>query len=200
MRKVGAFLFRGQPIHNGHLFMIKKALKENDMVVIVLGSANKQGMTRNPFSIQKRKTWLIDSISQDSEISLQDTTRLYIIDLPDWSTETDKNGLKQWGHYLYYNIVRVAGQKDISIYYNDDKSIMESWFDDEIKKNITIEHIERSSLFDGLSATKIRQAMIDENHEYLEKFLPMAVLNDLEDARRILLNIQENPQEDFSMR
>ena len=39
--KVGVFLARMQPLHNAHLWLIDKALEENDKVLIVLGSENK---------------------------------------------------------------------------------------------------------------------------------------------------------------
>ena len=39
--KVGIFLARMQPLHNAHLWLIDKALEENDKVLIVLGSENK---------------------------------------------------------------------------------------------------------------------------------------------------------------
>lgn len=198
-KKASGFLFRGQPIHLGHLFMIKKALKESDIVLCVLGSANKEGTTRNPFSLEKRKKWLMDSLILDDEISLEDTEKIRFLSLPDWSTETDTSELNQWGHYLYYNMVRAVEQKEISIYYNDDKSIIEAWFDDEISKNITIEHSERSEIFEGLSATKLRKAIVDNDIEYCTKFLPKPVLADLDEIRPYLIEINENPKQDFSM-
>lgn len=197
--KVGVFLFRGQPVHKGHIFMIKKALKENDKVLLVLGSANKEGMLRNPFNLETRQNWLIFGLEEDGDIGLEDVDKLEFLSLPDWSTEGDKDELKEWGHYLYYNIVRMIGQKEFSIYYNDDKSIIEAWFDEEIKHKITIEHSERSSIFEGLSATKIRQAIIDSDMEYLERFLPKCVIEELDEIRPFLIEVNENPKLDFSM-
>ena len=193
-KKVGVFLARFQPLHNGHLYMIEKALKENDKLLIVLGSANKQGMVRNPFKLSVRSGWLSESLLDKSDFD-----RIQIIELADWSTETDNEELKEWGHYLYYNIVANIKQKTFSIYYNDDLEIIKSWFDDEVNKYITIEHSKRSHIFDGLSATKIRQAIIDEDIEYLNKFLPKPVMDDLEYIKPYLVKVNENPKEDFSM-
>lgn len=193
-KKVGVFLARFQPLHDGHLYMIEKALKENDKVLIVLGSANKQGMIRNPFSLKLRSRWLKESLLNQSDFD-----RVQIVELADWSTETDKEELTEWGHYLYYNIVSNIRQKTFSIYYNDDLDIIQSWFDNEVNKYITIEHSERSHIFDGLSATKIRQAIIDEDIEYLNRFLPQPVLNNMEHLKDFLVCVNENPKEDFSM-
>ena len=56
--KVGIFLARMQPLHNAHLWLIDKALEENDKVLIVLGSENKVDMLRNPYNINLRKKML----------------------------------------------------------------------------------------------------------------------------------------------
>ena len=39
--KLGVILSRCQPLHKGHVDMINKALKENDKVLFIIGSANK---------------------------------------------------------------------------------------------------------------------------------------------------------------
>ena len=41
MKKVGVILARFQPIHNGHLELIKKAAEENEQVIVFIGSADK---------------------------------------------------------------------------------------------------------------------------------------------------------------
>ena len=38
MKKIGVILARLQPIHNGHLELIKKAWEENDEVYVFIGS------------------------------------------------------------------------------------------------------------------------------------------------------------------
>ena len=43
----GVILARFQPVHNGHLALIKKAVKENDKVVLLVGSSDKFNI-RNP--------------------------------------------------------------------------------------------------------------------------------------------------------
>lgn len=49
--KVGVILSRCQPLHNGHIEMINKALLENDKALFIIGSADKSYTERNPFSI-----------------------------------------------------------------------------------------------------------------------------------------------------
>ena len=50
MKKIGVILARLQPIHNGHLALIEKAIQENDETYIFVGSANKFNK-RNPLPI-----------------------------------------------------------------------------------------------------------------------------------------------------
>ena len=52
MKKIGVILARFQPIHNGHLALIKKASVENDEVHIFIGSADKFNERKAvPFSL-----------------------------------------------------------------------------------------------------------------------------------------------------
>ena len=45
--KTGVILARFQPIHNGHLQLIKKACEENEQVLVIIGSIDKLSK-RNP--------------------------------------------------------------------------------------------------------------------------------------------------------
>lgn len=54
MKKVGVILARFQPIHNGHLELIKKASSENDEVLVFIGSVDKLNK-RNPIPWTIRK-------------------------------------------------------------------------------------------------------------------------------------------------
>ena len=60
---VGCILFRGQPFHNGHMNMIKKAYEDCQKcgcdLYIFVGSADKVGTVRNPLPIEFR-TMLIE--------------------------------------------------------------------------------------------------------------------------------------------
>lgn len=48
------FMGRFQPLHNGHLHIIERALQLADRVVILVGSANLARSPRNPFTYQER--------------------------------------------------------------------------------------------------------------------------------------------------
>lgn len=193
-KKVGVFLARMQPVHNAHLYMVNKALEESDEVLIVLGSENKVDMLRNPYDIKLREKMLRECFSEEENEKIQ------IVTLPDWSMESDYESASIWGRYFYYNVVSRIGRKRFSIYYSDDPSILDSWFKEtEVFEYITYRNFERSNLFEGLSATKIREAFINNDIDYIKKYCPDSVVNRFDYLASYYKEVRENPKSDFSM-
>lgn len=194
MKKVGVFLARMQPVHNAHLFLVHKALEENDKVLIVLGSENKVDMLRNPYDISLREEMLRECLTDE------DNKKLEIVTLPDWSMESDKENDKTWGRYFYYNVVSRIFQKRFSIYYSDDPKILDDWFNDtEVREFITYRNFERSELFEGLSSTKIRNAFINDDIDYIKEYCPESVQKRFDYLKKYYENVTLNPKDDFSM-
>ena len=192
--KIGVFLARMQPVHNAHLYLVKKALEECDKVLIVLGSENKVDMLRNPYDIRLREEMLRECFDFD------ENERLSVVTLPDWSMESDIENAQIWGRYFYYNVVSRIEQKRFSIYYSDDPSILDSWFKGtEVEQYITYRNFERNNLFDGLSSTKIRNAFIENNINYIKKYCPEPVVKRFDLLKTYYEDVCTNPQEDFSM-
>ncbi len=193
--KYGIFLARMQPVHNAHLWLVEKALAENDRVLIVLGSENKVDMLRNPFGITLRKKMLRECLTKEQN------RKLRILTLPDWSMESDTESAQIWGRYFYYNVVANIGQKHFSIYYSDDVRILDSWFQGtEVAEYITYRNFERENLFDGLSSTKIRNAFIENNIEYIKKYCPQSVVDRFEYLASYYKGVSAAPKADFSMK
>ncbi|MBO5386841.1 MAG: hypothetical protein J6A59_01680 [Lachnospiraceae bacterium] len=197
MSTCGVVLFRAQPLHKAHMWLIEKALEENDRVCLVLGSSNKHEMLRNPFTFRLRKDMIIGALKNEMDID-----RIILFELPDWSQESIEGDNKIWGHYLYYNIVSRIGQKHFSIYYSDEPEIIEQWFDDEVREYVGLRTFERQAVFDGLSATKIRNSLLnysDDDKKYLEQMLPDNVFKMTPMLRKLWKYVLENPLSDFSM-
>ena len=196
--KIGVFIARFQPLHKAHMYVIEKALKECDKVVIMLGSSNKENMPRNPFNFRLRKELVSESLS-----NIHDMTKIQIYQFPDWSQENKVNDDIVWGHYLYYNIVSRINQKNFTLYYSDNPDVVKNWFDDEVKDYISFCFLDRNKVFEGLSSTKIRQALLDftpEAKKYLYKVLPEAVFESVEELRDIIVKVHNNPTKDFDMK
>jgi nicotinamide-nucleotide adenylyltransferase len=60
----GLFVGRFQPFHNGHLYIIQKALEEVDELVIVIGSAECSFSSKDPFTAGERLE-MMDSVMKD---------------------------------------------------------------------------------------------------------------------------------------
>ena len=195
--KTGVFLSRMQPLHKGHLGIIELALKENEKVIILIGSKNKKGTLRNPLDVNLRREILEESLKE--EFGSNYNEKIIISELPDWSKETDVETFIEWGRYLYYNTVSLAEQKEFSIYFSDEKELIQSWFEEELQRRIDFRLFERNNMFDAVSSTKIRQAFIDDDRRYIEESCPNAVLNRYDEIKRIIKEVYNNPIDDYSI-
>lgn len=197
--KVGVFLARMQPMHKAHIWMVKKALEENDKVLVVLGSSNKEKTLRNPLPFWLRKQFLEEHIYDNFNEGHLD--KLEVIELPDWGKENGTAEIDKWGEYLYYNVVSRIRQKHFTIYYSDNPDFIKSWFAhrDDLIQSIGIKMVERSELFNGLSATKVREAFESDNKDYIEEFCPQCIVQNYHHIRNMYLEILKNPKEDFAM-
>ena len=187
IKKWGIILLRGQPFHNGHLHLIKEAHDNNDAVLIVLGSADKVSDVRNPFNISLRCELLYKSLIENSDII--DMDKIIIKPFNDWTQENDVT--EECGRFLYYNISHIINQKNFSIYYSDNPEIMQSWFEPYILDRISFKFFDRSKICDGLSATKIRDALLNDDIKYIKKYYPNAIVKEFDKLRNILYNIKE---------
>ena len=125
--KTGVILARFQPIHNGHLQLIKKACDENEQVLVIIGSIDKLSK-RNPIPWTIRKQ-LVEKAIKDH--SLHEKTK--IVELADLSDESDNS--HDWGFYLYSFIVSNINQSDFTIYYSDGFETITSWFPGFLLRN-----------------------------------------------------------------
>lgn len=181
---IGVFVARMQPLHKSHEFLIRQSLKENNKTFVFIGSADKSRNKRNPFTVEEREG-LIRKVFFEELMS----GKLYIERLNDLTNEDDKENDKVWGKYLYDNITKVIQQNTFSIYYSDDPSIMLNWFTDDLKEKINFRFFDRKKLFSELSATKIREALLTNNEEYLVNNLPYEVYSLKENLANILKKI-----------
>ena len=96
--------------------------------------------------------------------------------LNDLSTEGENT--HEWGFYLYSNIVSLIGQSNFTIYYSDGFEIITSWFPGFIlRNNVSLSLLARGSVEKGISATRVRELVLGENWEELEKVVPKCVFN-----------------------
>lgn len=117
--------------------------------------------------------------------------------LADWSSEDDIDSNLEWGRYLYYNIVSEMQNKEFTMYFSDEPEIIENWFQDEdIRRRINIKTFERDKMFEAISSTKIRNAFLNNDKEYIDKSVPNAVTEEFDTIKQIIDEVYTNPKEE----
>lgn len=75
----GLLIGRMQPVHNGHIQVIKKILEEVDEIIVGIGSAQLSHITTDPFTAGERVMMLTKALAENDI----DSARYYIIPIQD---------------------------------------------------------------------------------------------------------------------
>ena len=198
--KTGVILARMQPIHNGHIELIKRSDCENDETYIFVGSADKFNK-RNPIPISTRIDLVQKSILEklitddnpetpryeykdDIDQALEDLN-IHVIPLDDLDDES--NNSHDWGFYLYSKIVTATGNPNFTMYYSDGFEIITTWFPGFIlRNNVSLSLLARNSIENGISATSVRKYIMEKNDAELKKVVPQAVFDMRENLRQFI--------------
>ncbi|AFU57699.1 nicotinamide-nucleotide adenylyltransferase [Candidatus Nitrososphaera gargensis Ga9.2] len=140
MSTTGLFVGRFQPFHKGHLATVKFALGKVDLLVIVVGSAQKSHEPRNPFTAGERIRMVKESLDSEKEV---DADRILIIPVPDVDV-----------HSLWTRHVDMLVPKYDVVFANDPFTLM--LFRERGIKTIEAPLVDRSEM----RATEIRNRMI----------------------------------------
>jgi len=79
MAKRALFIGRFQPFHKGHLEAVRMILKENDEIIIAVGSAQYSHKLENPFTAGERITMIRRALENEGI----DLKQVWIIPIPD---------------------------------------------------------------------------------------------------------------------
>ena len=156
------FIGRFQPIHKAHLEVIKKILKENDKIVIAIGSSQESNTKENPFSAEERKG-MIDAVMKSHKIKNYETA-----EIPDFFDDG------KWCGYIKENI------KGIDAAYSGNNIVLNCLK----SRGFSVEKIK---LIDDLNSTRIREKI--SNGADWQKDVPKEVIKFLakiDGAERIM--------------
>lgn len=197
MRTTGVILARLQPVHNGHLALIKKSVLENEDTYVFVGSADKFN-ERNPLPIGLRIQLLQSAIveyfasfnvtwdEEDNIFRLDGGKTISIVPLDDLSDESHND--HEWGFFLYSKIVTASMSPNFTMYYSDGFEIITTWFPSFIlRNNVSLCLVARNACERGISATAVRQAIIGNDVEVLKKYTPTVVLHMRETIKEHIL-------------
>lgn len=194
MKKIGVILARLQPIHNGHLELIKKSDSENDETYVFIGSADKFDK-RNPIPISTRleltKKAIVEYIVDEYDYTdngvdrMLSDLKIHVIPLDDLDDES--NNSHEWGFYLYSKIVTTTHEPNFTIYYSDGFEIITTWFPGFIlRNNVSLSLLARNAVENGISATSVRKMIMDRDDENLKKVVPACVFERREHLRTLI--------------
>ena len=171
---VGVIIARIQPIHKGHLELIRQAINENDEVLLLVGSADKLNK-RNPIPIAMRLELAKKAIEEEFK---EEASKVKIVPLNDLTDEGDNS--HDWGFYLYSHIVGITKSPTFTIYYSDGFEIIMQWFPNFITRDfISFKLNARGTIHNNLSATKVREMIVRNDIDGLRESVPNSVLENV---------------------
>ena len=149
---------RFQPLHDGHVKLIKKATDTHDKVLVLIGSSNKLPCYNNPFTYEQRKQ-LIETLDTD----------LIIKPLPDLPND------EEWiGDVVSRMLTLEENPDDITIYSGAKDA---EWY----RKSFVSPVVAVTS--DGISATEVRDkwyhgSLVDDIPPVTHAFLSSVMMTD----------------------
>lgn len=165
--EIGYIVGRFNHITIAHKRLIDIGLKLTDKLLVFVGSADKEGTDRNPFSAALRIE-LINKIYEKEVIS----GKLIVAPLKDMTNESDIPANGAWGRYVLENATKIIGQRpNISIYGWEESRKL--WYIKEDLKDI--EEIVYMRDDDSISATKIRKYLLENNKQLWQENTPCQI-------------------------
>lgn len=155
--KVGLICGRFQPIHKGHVELIKTALKECDTLIIAVGSAQEYGTKKNPFDFKTRKELILRSLWGVYN------KNVIVIGVNDRENIVDDSG---WGRYLISQVIDQTGLVP-TVNFTGKEEVRSHWFDEV---PIIQQEVDRNIL--PISATEVRQAVLDDDYVKFVELTP----------------------------
>lgn len=161
----GLLIGRMQPVHNGHIQVIKKILEEVDEIIIGIGSAQLSHTTTDPFTAGERVMMLTKALSENDI----DSVSYYIIPIQD----IQMNAV--WVSHI--NMLTPPFAKIFS-----GNPLVQRLFEEETYE------VAKPPLFkrEELSGTEVRRRMIaDENWKSLVPKSTAEIIEEIDGIRRI---------------
>ena len=167
--KSGLAVMRAQPLHIGHVKLIKRMLDECEKVIILLGSVQEQGTERNPYPYVLRKQMIQKVFAHE----LDKITVLGMFDI---------NNPTQWGAFVLDFLQESLPEHPRPDVYYAGSEYDAQWFRD-ILKNIVIENRVDYN-FPYVSGSMVRD-MIKIGDNRWKDFVPDEIHQMIEDYKTL---------------
>ena len=173
--KTGMVIGRFQPFHIGHYSILKRALEECCMVVVLLGSAQESRLPHNPMSAAERQSLIEDCFPEDRN-------RLFFISVEDRPTVSND---KSWGEYLF-DIMKSRCRVIPEVVYEGKEPIRKDWYD---TLDVDIIQLSRKTL--PISATQLRKMILTGDNNW-RHYCPKGAESHYEKLKEILEDVAKN--------
>lgn len=183
--KLTAICGRFQPLHKGHVYMIQKALDVAENVVVYIGSANKSGTPKNPFTYYTRRAMILAALYK-----YVDNGSLFVKALNDRATISDDTG---WGKY-YLDQVKKDFDRYPDLLVSGSENIRSSWFTPEMLSGIDILSISRRGIskdISDISATAVREALLKDDVDTFQTLVDRSLYNKYDFMRTTILEVNK---------
>jgi len=165
---LGVIVGRFQILHKGHSAIISRAFELCENVAIFVGSSQESGTYKNPFTFEERKEFLLAAFPN-----------LQIYPLPDIGV----GNCLAWGDYVIENVVKSCG-KAPDVFISGREERRTSWFGENTAEVSIPKTID-------ISATKMKQFIIDDDRESWDEYVEPAIANRYEYMRGIILKSKD---------
>jgi len=154
MKQIAFSAERTQPFTKGHFYLNSEMLRDNDLIIIGIGSTQIERTSQNPFTPEERKDMFITVFGQTKKIRF-----VYLKDI-------GAAHPKEWQEYCLSRI-KASGNPTPTRYYAGSKTDGE-WFKDAI--NLDSDKIELITLnrytTPFMSGTEIRKSISNGSNEW----------------------------------
>jgi bifunctional NMN adenylyltransferase/nudix hydrolase len=117
--KVGVFIGRFQPFHQGHWHIIQAALKNCDQLIIIVGSINRARTVKNPWTFQERKNLIQANLQAQGE-DIARRVQIFGVEDQMYNEEVWNNSVRATvleNTLPHASIVLIGHDKDETTYY-----------------------------------------------------------------------------------
>jgi cytidyltransferase-like protein len=170
--KYGLFLGRFQPFHDGHGSIVMDAWNDCEHLIIAIGSSQEERTKRNPLSFTERASLIHALTWYNKDIT--------IIGIPDRENPSDDSS---WGEYVMEQVEKQCGVRPTIIFEGSEEA-RAHWYD---TLGVDVRITDRNE--DPISATMIRQMLLEDNRGGFTMNMPCGTWGFYEDLRNIMLEV-----------
>ena len=175
-KKIAFLVMRLQPQHTGHTNLIYRAMMENDLVILLLGSSQEKRTKRNPLSTPEKISLLKQTFGISSKLKVLSIRDIGAASKKEWTEHVfktiKKSDLEQPTRYYAGDEVNGSFYKDA---YNLNNKKIEVIIQDRLKSGLMSGSDIRNSIYNGCDSWKkhVPECIID----MIEEIYPKELIN-----------------------